>query len=134
MSEPKIYVACLASYNNGYLHGAWIDATQDIDDIWQQIKTILASSPIEDAEEYAIHDFEGFAGYQLSKYEGIETAHHIASFIEEHGEIAGDLLNYFGGDLDDATKAIEEHYCGCYSSLEITRRNLQSKPLKSHSI
>jgi antirestriction protein len=27
-TEPRIYVACLAAYNNGNLHGAWIDATQ----------------------------------------------------------------------------------------------------------
>jgi len=28
MSElkPGIYVACLAVYNNGYLHGEWMDA------------------------------------------------------------------------------------------------------------
>lgn len=28
MSElkPSIYVACLAAYNNGYLHGMWLDA------------------------------------------------------------------------------------------------------------
>ncbi|MEH6810874.1 MAG: antirestriction protein ArdA, partial [Hyphomonas oceanitis] len=23
----RIYVACLAAYNNGHLHGAWIEAT-----------------------------------------------------------------------------------------------------------
>ncbi|WP_163535891.1 antirestriction protein ArdA, partial [Klebsiella pneumoniae] len=22
-NSPRIYVACLAAYNNGYLHGAW---------------------------------------------------------------------------------------------------------------
>ena len=27
-TEPRIYVACLAAYNNGILHGAWIDAAQ----------------------------------------------------------------------------------------------------------
>jgi Antirestriction protein (ArdA) len=26
--EYRIYVACLAAYNNGYLHGKWIDATR----------------------------------------------------------------------------------------------------------
>ena len=26
---PRIYAACLAAYNNGHLHGRWIDATQD---------------------------------------------------------------------------------------------------------
>ena len=25
--QPRIYVACLAAYNNGCLHGRWIDAT-----------------------------------------------------------------------------------------------------------
>ena len=29
----RIYVACLASYNAGRLHGTWIDATQDADDV-----------------------------------------------------------------------------------------------------
>ena len=32
-SNPRIYVACLAAYNNGYLHGAWIDADQGADEI-----------------------------------------------------------------------------------------------------
>jgi hypothetical protein len=29
--EPRIYVACLAAYNNGLLHGAWIDVEDDAD-------------------------------------------------------------------------------------------------------
>lgn len=32
-SDIRIYVACLAAYNNGILHGAWIDADQDVDDM-----------------------------------------------------------------------------------------------------
>ena len=36
-SEPKIYVACLAAYNNGILHGRWIDANQDADTIRDEI-------------------------------------------------------------------------------------------------
>ncbi|MCE3238388.1 MAG: antirestriction protein [Gammaproteobacteria bacterium] len=41
----QIYVACLASYNNGILHGAWIDATQDVELIHSEIKIILEKSP-----------------------------------------------------------------------------------------
>jgi antirestriction protein len=115
--EIKIYVADLAAYNNGKLHGVWIDATQEIDDIQEQINELLANSPEDDAEEYAIHDYEGFAGYLVSEYEGIERAHEVACFIEEHGEIAGELLSHFGDSIDDAQKAIEENYCGCYASL-----------------
>jgi len=60
MSEIRIYIADLAAYNNGILHGIWVDATLDIDDIWQQIKDMLKQSPVDDAEEIAIHDYEGF--------------------------------------------------------------------------
>ena len=115
--EIKIYVADLAAYNNGKLHGVWIDATQALDDIQEQINELLANSPEDDAEEYAIHDYEGFAGYSVSEHEGIERAHEVACFIEEHGEIAGELLSHFGDSIDDAQKAIEDNYCGCYASL-----------------
>ena len=114
--EIRIYVACLAAYNSGYLHGVWIDATEGVDDIQEQINSMLESSPVEDAEEYAIHDFEGYGSYRLSEYEGIESAHEIACFIEEHGEIAAELISYFS-TLEEAQKAIEENYAGCYKSV-----------------
>jgi antirestriction protein len=45
-TEPRIYVACLASYNAGKLHGEWIDCEGlDADDIYQEIDKILRSSP-----------------------------------------------------------------------------------------
>ena len=115
--EIRIYVACLAAYNSGYLHGRWIDATLEPDEIQEQVNNMLAASPVEDAEEYAIHDYEGFGGYGLSEYEGLEAAHEIACFIEEYPALAGELLNHFGGSLDDARKAVEDNYSGCYKSL-----------------
>ena len=36
--NPRIYVACLAAYNAGYLHGAWIDANQTADQIEDEIQ------------------------------------------------------------------------------------------------
>ena len=51
----RIYVACLASYNNGTLHGRWIDATQGEAHIWHETRAMLATSPEPDAEEWAIH-------------------------------------------------------------------------------
>lgn len=117
MSEIRIYVADLAAYNNGKLHGVWIDATQDLEDIQEQVQTMLNASPEGFAEEYAIHDYEGFGGYGVSEYEGLESAHNVAVFIEEHGEIGGELLSHFGESIVDATKAIDENYSGCYKSL-----------------
>ena len=73
--EIRISVADIAAYDNGKLHGVWIDATQDVDGIQEQINELLTNSPEEDVEEYAIHDCEGFAGYSVSEYEGIQSAH-----------------------------------------------------------
>lgn len=56
---------------------------------------MLASSPVESAEEYAIYDYEGFGRYSLSEYQGIQNEHDIACFIEERGEIAAELLGHF---------------------------------------
>ncbi|GAA6614928.1 antirestriction protein ArdA [Scytonema sp. NUACC26] len=45
-ADPQIYIACLASYNAGYLHGEWVDANQDVDAIREEISKILATSLI----------------------------------------------------------------------------------------
>ena len=116
-NEIRIYVADLVAYNAGHLHGVWIDASEDINDIWEQIKTMLANSPVENSEEHAIHDYEGFGGYALTEYAGIETAHEVACFIAEYPGFGGELLNHFGGDLEEAKTAAEENYCGCYKAL-----------------
>jgi len=73
MDTPSIYVACLASYNNGILYGQWIRVDQELSMIQDEIQRLLAESPIEEAEEYALHDYEGFGSINLSEYEDLET-------------------------------------------------------------
>jgi len=116
-TTPRIYVACLAAYNNGYFHGAWIDATQGDWGIWDDIQKMLAASPIPDAEEHAIHDYEGFEGARISEYASIETVAKLVAFITEHGALGGAVLEYFNNDLDEASEALTERYLGQYTSL-----------------
>lgn len=116
MSEPGLYIADLAAYNSGHLHGIWIDATDDIEDIKGAVKTMLDNSPVSDAEEFAIHDYEGFEGYEISEYQGIESAHDIACFIEQHGKMGAALLAHYGDDVEFAQQTINDDYYGCYSS------------------
>ena len=52
-ADIQIYVADLAAYNAGHLHGVFIDATEELDDIQDQINAMLGNSPVDDAEEYA---------------------------------------------------------------------------------
>ncbi len=114
--SPRIYAACLAAYNNGRLHGRWIDATQDPGDIQSEIGAMLAASPVPGAEEWAIHAYEGYQGARLEEYAGIEKARALAFFIVEHGRLGAKLLEHFGGDLDEAEAAFED-YAGEHRSL-----------------
>jgi antirestriction protein len=117
IAQPKIYVACLAAYNNGFLHGAWIDAAQEPWAIYDEVKTMLAASPVTVADEWAIHDYECFGGARIEEYTSLETVSALAMFIAEHGELGGALLAHFSGDIDEAREAIEDRYHGCHASL-----------------
>lgn len=64
---PKIYVACLASYNCGHLHGVWLDANQDVDVLQESISAMLQLSPEPNAESYEIHDSEDFGSLEVTK-------------------------------------------------------------------
>lgn len=114
VDRPRIYVACLAAYNNGCLHGRWIEATTP-DEIWEQVRTMLAASPIPEAEEHAIHDYEGFEGCNISEYASFETVCDLADFIAEHGELGAKLYRHFSDDLGEARAAFED-YAGGYGS------------------
>lgn len=112
----RIYVACLASYNAGTLHGAWIDADQDADSIHEEAQAMLKASPEPDAEEWAIHAYEGFGDLRLSESENFTTISQLAAFIEEHEEVGLAVLAHCDGDLEEATRTVE-NYMGTYASL-----------------
>lgn len=116
-TTPKIYVACLAAYNNGILHGQWIEANQEAEDIQTEIKEMLAKSPITNAEEWAIHDYEGFGSLRLSESEDIAQVAETAALIEEHGQAWCAYADHVG--MDYATKeGFEEEYQGKWDSEE----------------
>jgi antirestriction protein len=156
----RIYAACLASYNNGCLHGAWIDADQDVESIRAEIDAMLRASPYPNvtrcyytcakcehiwtrdvspytavpvccpecfgtmlvhgtpyatAEEYAIHDSDGFHGL-IGEYSPVDEVVQVAAALAEHGsKYAG--LRKDGYDHDEALAKLEEDYCGEYDNL-----------------
>jgi len=121
-NSPAIYVACLAAYNNSYLHGMWLDADRDYEEVQEDINWMLSWSPvrdIEECEEWAIHDYENFEGIELSEYEDIETVCRLANAISEHGKAFA--LFYDAECLDDIDEAIDKFqdaYYGEYKSEE----------------
>ena len=128
----RIYVACLAAYNNGHLHGRWIEVS-DEHTILQAVKAMLRISPIEKmAEEWAIHDYEGFEGAEVSEYSSFASVVELADYIREHGELGAQVLNYYGGNIEDARTRFED-YAGEYDSLadyaeELTEQSGETIP------
>jgi antirestriction protein len=109
---PRIYAACLASYNAGRLHGAWIDANQDADDIRDQVAAMLAASPEPGAEEFAIHDHESLG--EIGEYESLDRVSAIGQAVAAAGDDAAALLAWLeyepGRDPDDFADAYRGHH------------------------
>ena len=112
VSAPRIYVASLSDYNAGRLHGAWIDAT-DADDMRDAIAAMLKASPEPIAEEWAIHDTDGFGSYSVSEYADLDAVAAIASGIAEYGDAFSAWVN--DGNEPD-TDDFQDHYVGTFGS------------------
>jgi antirestriction protein len=95
---PRIYVACLAAYNSGTLHGEWIDADQDAEEIHKVIEAMLKASPELDAEEWAIHAYEEFCGLEVGENEDIEKLAELAQLIAKHGAAFACYFNDKGAE------------------------------------
>lgn len=113
--EPRIYVACLAAYNHGRLHGAWIDVV-DEDQVMAEIAAMLAASPMAGAEEFAIHDAEGFHGADIAEHAAIASVVELADFVKEHGALGVAVLAELRA-LEEARQALEDRYQGVFLSL-----------------
>lgn len=85
-----IYVACLASYVAGRLHGVHLKlANMDWETVQEKIAEMLRTSPTPLAEEVAIHDDEWFP-FRVGEYANIkslwEFAQGVGSLPEEEQE------------------------------------------------
>jgi antirestriction protein len=128
----RFYAACLASYNNGVLHGIWVDASDDIDAMQATINAMLRSSrfpnvtvthpetgeSVPSAEEWAIHDHEGFG--ELAEYAGLAKVAEIVAIndVAEDRDIPLAVLQEAMSDnnADDAESFCDDRYRGQYES------------------
>lgn len=136
MSELRFYAACLAFYNNGVLHGAWIDASDDVDAMGEAVAEMLRASPcpnvtvehpktgemVPSAEEWAVHDYDGFPS-SFGEYPGLTKIAEYVELIEAAEEcgvpdhVAAKVVGNFSGDIEEALQAIRDGYRGRYDSL-----------------
>lgn len=133
---PRVYVACLASYNAGTLHGKWIDAAS-IDALQEGIRDVLRTSHEVGAEEWAIHDYDGFGqlSTSLGEYPNVS---HVATLGEvlcglDEGQ-RGAFEAWYADDPESRTKKdaeelleeFNEAYVGCFESEEAFGASLET--------
>lgn len=118
----KIYVACLASYNAGRLHGAWIDVDTDKDVMAAKIEAMLKASPMLDAEEFAVHDYDEFPN--MGEYPSLDAIAATAELVELAAErqIAPSDFHHIAdnwhGNADDIRRALEDDFHGFYEDFD----------------
>lgn len=123
MTDLRIYAACLASYNAGILHGTWIDCDgKDADELRDEVAEMLRASPcpnvtvehpetgemVPSAEEFAIHDHEGF-GRMVGEWTSLDDVAAIAEGLERNAVGFRWLVEDRGyTDLAEAARRAEE--------------------------
>jgi antirestriction protein len=145
VTTMRIYVASLSDYNAGTLHGAWLDVS-DADTMREEIAAMLRGSKhpnievdcpdcdgdapegtdpcstcqgrgkVPSAEEWAIHDYEGFGPYRVSEHEDLETLAALAEGEEEHGAAFLAWAENDPSNLDDPSN-FQDAYAGEWDSL-----------------
>ncbi len=115
-TTPRIYVASLSDYNDGRLHGCWLDATSGVDELQVGIDHMLATSREPHVEEWAVHDYEGFGMVHLDEFESIDTVARLAHGIEQHGPAFAAWADHVGHTSVDALGRFEDAFLGMWDS------------------
>jgi antirestriction protein len=115
---PKVWIASLSDYNNGDLHGAWVDADREPDYIWEGVNEVLRTSRQPGAEEWAIFDYEGFGPLRLSEYETVERVSKLGLGIAEHGVAFAAFASYLGHSDTELLDQFEDYFIGHWESAE----------------
>lgn len=116
--EMRVYVACLASYNEGTLYGEWLDLADysSKDEIMTAIGEMLAKSPTAGAEEWAVFDYDGvpaaFAGTEYPDFDGLIRLQEIAA---DHDEDVIEAAGEISSGIEELESTLEG-FAGCYDS------------------
>ena len=112
LTPPRIYVASLSDYNDGRLHGAWLDVHGEPGELAEGVRAMLAASRLPGAEEWAIHDYEGFAPLRLGEHESLERIARIGQGIARYGEAFKHWTAIEGSARLDLVERFEGAYWG----------------------
>jgi antirestriction protein len=113
--DPIIYVASLSDYNAGRSHGTWLAANHSPDELRAATEAMLGESPEPDAEEWAIHDYDNFAGIQIDEFATFDDVSHLAVGLHTYGPAFAAFVRWRDPGATSYT-AFEQSYAGHWDS------------------
>jgi antirestriction protein len=124
---PSIWVGSWLDYNNGVLHGQWIDAARDEAAVHADIQAMLAASPTtaqtgEPAEDWGIFDSDNFGPLRIDEQESVSWVSAVARGIREHGLAFAAYADVVEDEA--ALSGFIDSYLGHYESVEEYARQL----------
>lgn len=114
--RPRIWIASLADYNAGRLHGEWVDAAVGTDDLLRTAQRIVDTSREPGAEEWAIFDYDNFSTYRVGEYEDLAMVATVARGIARFGPAFAFWAEESEGHFDDLEVGFEDAFMGFYES------------------
>ncbi|WP_163506555.1 antirestriction protein ArdA [Fodinicola acaciae] len=107
--NPTIYVS-----DPAHQRGAWIDATQDPEDIRLEITDRVKT------EEYTIFDYDGFGPVEIREYAPLDVVSRVAQGIKEHGNAFAHWVTDVLGSVDYLSEPsrFEDAYLGTWKDVE----------------
>lgn len=114
--RPRVWIASLADYNDGRLHGEWVDAAVDGNDLIRAAQRIVDTSPEPGAEEWAIFDYDNFGTYRVGEYEDLPTVATVARGISKFGPAFAFWAEESEAHIDDMEVGFEDAFMGFYES------------------
>jgi antirestriction protein len=116
--NTRIWVGSLADYNAGRLHGVWLDATLDPDELYQAIQFMVRNGYTPDAEEWGIFDHDEFGGFEVSEYADLKTVSRVAQGVAAHGPAYTAWVELVGADSEEllTEDSFRDHYEGEFES------------------
>lgn len=123
--QPRIWVASLADFNHGTVHGVWLRAAQKEADLQAAIATMLAASPLaaetgQPVEDWAVRGTYDFGSCNLIGLRDLELISRMAHGIVEHGLAfaAWAGLIEHPERLDEFNDAYQGHYDSLHAYVE----------------
>lgn len=115
----KIFLTNLGMYNEGILHGEWVELPcDDFTPIFDRLHichddvvyTDNAGNPY---EEWFITDYESNIGLHINEYDNIDDLNDFAESIENLDENVIAALLYFGVDIENVADEADNIICHC---------------------